>query len=169
MPATQAQTYPDYSEIYVNDFADLLTNEQESNIRADLNELRTETGIEFTVVTIETMGDYGYSGAIEPFATGLFNQWGVGDADRNDGVMMLVSRYDREMRIEVGSGYGRSQGCGDERYHRRRDHSLSSKTMPMPGVSPLGVDSVIRDLTGSSAGRIWRAVLRQSMECADAS
>ena len=108
-PVSFAQTYPDYSEIYVNDFADLLNEAEEDEIRADLKELRQEAGVEFTVVTIENMGQYGHSGPIEPFATGLFNHWGVGDATRNDGVMMLVSRYDREMRIEVGSGYGHSK------------------------------------------------------------
>ncbi len=37
---------------------------------------------------------------------GLFNQWGIGSATRNDGALILVSRSDREMRIEVGSSYG---------------------------------------------------------------
>ncbi|MFD1160238.1 TPM domain-containing protein [Roseovarius aestuarii] len=167
VPATQAQTYPDYSEIYVNDFADLLTNEQESSIRADLNELRTETGIEFTVVTIETMGDYGYSGAIEPFATGLFNHWGVGDADRNDGVMMLISRYDREMRIEVGSGYGSAKDAPVKEIidnviipdFRQDDYAR--------GIAA-GVEVVIYDLTGSRPGeygapfyvKAWNALIR---------
>ncbi len=103
-----AQTFPDYQELYVNDFAALLSAEQESDLRSMLAEIRTERGIEFTVVTIGSISDYGHNGEIEPFATGLFNYWGVGDADRNDGIMMLIARYDRDMRIEVGSGYGSS-------------------------------------------------------------
>ena len=90
-PVAHAQTYPDYSEIYINDYADLLTEEEEDDIRSDLKRLRSDAGVEFTVVTINTMQDFGHNGAIEPFATGLFNHWGVGrchaerwrdDADR---------------------------------------------------------------------------------------
>jgi uncharacterized protein len=97
-----AQDYPDYNETFVNDFGNLLTSVQKAEIRADLKELRDKRDIEFTVVTISRMSDYGHTGPIEPFATGLFNYWGVGNAARNDGVMMLVSRNDRKMRIEVG-------------------------------------------------------------------
>jgi len=59
-----------------------------------------------TVITIPYLSDYNAGPRIEPFATALFNEWGVGNAQRNDGVMILVSRNDREMRIEIGSGYG---------------------------------------------------------------
>ncbi|MEM7270297.1 MAG: TPM domain-containing protein [Pseudomonadota bacterium] len=102
-----AQTYPDYTELYVNDFAGLISEDREDALRKTLRDLRSDDGVEFTVVTIERMSDYGHDGPIEPFATGLFNYWGVGNAERNDGVMLLVSRYDRHMRIELGAGYGR--------------------------------------------------------------
>ncbi|MCP4821121.1 MAG: TPM domain-containing protein [Shimia sp.] len=101
-----AADYPDYDELYVNDFAFLLSSEEEAEIRAKLVELREDHDIEFTVVSIDSMFSYAHNGQIEPFATGLFNHWGVGDATRNDGVMMLVAVNDRLMRIEVGSGYG---------------------------------------------------------------
>jgi hypothetical protein len=42
---------------------------------------------------------------IESFATNLFNAWGIGDAERNDGVLLLVARDDRLVRIELGAGY----------------------------------------------------------------
>ncbi len=150
LPLT-AQTYPDYDEVYVNDFGNLLTIGQESSIRDQLKVLRNETGIEFTVVTIGLMSDYGYVGAIEPFATGLFNYWGVGNAARNDGVMMLVSRYDREMRIEVGSGYGNAKDAPMKRiidktiipYFRQDDYGV--------GIEK-GVAAVIHDLTGAWPG-----------------
>ncbi|MFY0681994.1 MAG: TPM domain-containing protein [Thalassovita sp.] len=107
--ASMAQSYPDYENIYVNDYADLLGSSQESDLISRLSTLRNDHGIEFTVITINRMSDFGHSGAIEPFATGLFNHWGVGDAAKNDGVMMLIARYDRTLRIEVGSGYGTSK------------------------------------------------------------
>jgi uncharacterized protein len=101
-----AQSYPEDQDLYVNDYAELLNDQQESDLRSQLRELRTEEDIEFTVLTVNAMNDYGHNGAIESFATGLFNAWGIGDIDRNDGLLLLVSKNDRELRIEVGSGYG---------------------------------------------------------------
>ncbi|MEL6793919.1 MAG: TPM domain-containing protein, partial [Pseudomonadota bacterium] len=96
--AGQAQTYPDYREVYVNDFADLLDAEREDRVRDMLIEVKDRAGIEFTVVTISRMSDFDWNGEIEPFATGLFNQWGVGDAEENDGVMLL----DPQLPVEAG-------------------------------------------------------------------
>jgi len=104
--SAQAQTYPDFEDLYINDYADILTVAQEQTLRAKLVELKTARDVEFTILTIPSMTDYGHSGAIEPFATGLFNTWGIGNADRNDGVLFLIALNDRKMRIEVGSGYG---------------------------------------------------------------
>lgn len=143
----QAQDFPAYKELYVNDFADLLSTSEEEAVRAKLKALRETHGIEFTVVTIELMSSYGYVGAIEPFATGLFNSWGVGDSRKNDGVMMLISRFDREMRLEVGSGYGSTKNAPMKRIidtvilPEFRNDAYASGIMK-------GVDAVIFDLTG---------------------
>src|SRR5690606_18788505 len=58
-----------------------------------------------TVLTIATRGDYDPSPSIEAFATGLFNAWGIGDASRNDGILVLVATNEREMRLELGAAY----------------------------------------------------------------
>ena len=109
--AAAAQSgYPDHRELEVNDFAGILSAQETERLRGLLRDLRQRTGIEATVVTIESIGDYGTGDrSIESFATGLFNAWGVGDAERDDGVMVLVAVGDRKVRIEVGSGYGSSE------------------------------------------------------------
>lgn len=129
----------------------ILGSEDEQRIRAKLLELREIKGIEFTVVTINSMTNYGHQGPIEPFATGLFNFWGVGNASRNDGVMMLIAKDDREMRIEVGSGYGTAKNVP-------MGNIIDTKITPkfkdgdFTGGIEGGVDAVIRDLTGSWPG-----------------
>lgn len=145
-----AQSFPDPIEIYVNDFGNLLSDRQEAEIRERLRQLREDQRVEFTVVTIRSMAIYDYEGAIEPFATGWFNHWGIGDASRDDGVMMLVSRDDRTMRIEVGRGYGSDLNAPMKRiidetiipYFRRDDY---------PGGILAGTDAVITELTGGAA------------------
>jgi len=157
-----AQNYPMYSELYVNDFADLLPNEDEDRIRSKLIELRENADIEFTVVTINSMRDYGHSGAIEPFATGLFNTWGVGNAQRNDGLMMLVAVDDRRMRIEVGSGYGTSKNVPMGNIIDTEMTPRFKKGDFVGGIEN-GVDAVIKEVTGSWPGEYGQGAIQKTV------
>ncbi|MGL4238030.1 TPM domain-containing protein [Tabrizicola sp.] len=90
----------------VSDFANLLPAAEEAEVRALVQEIRKETGVQVVVVTMEEIEQYGgrYLG-FETYATKLFNEWGIGDAERNDGIMILVAPGDRATRIELGSGF----------------------------------------------------------------
>jgi uncharacterized protein len=103
-----AQTYPSYKSTTVNDYAHLLDAQDEHVLSDRLAQLRRDTGVEMTVVTLASQSFYAPDQTLEQFATGLFNTWGIGDAKRNDGVLVLVLRDDRAMRIELGAGYGRA-------------------------------------------------------------
>lgn len=104
--AAFAQDLPSPISDLVNDFADLIPPSDEERIAQTLQAGRDETGVHVVVVTIESIGDFGGAGQrIEDYAKTLFNSWGIGDAERNDGILILVARSDREMRIALGSGY----------------------------------------------------------------
>ncbi|HVK04654.1 MAG TPA: TPM domain-containing protein [Armatimonadaceae bacterium] len=101
--------YPAARERYVNDYAGVLAPDQERAVRATLADLRRARGIEATVLTVRSIRDYSTGDqTMESFATNLFNTWGIGDRDRDDGVLVLVAVKDRKMRVEVGDGYGRA-------------------------------------------------------------
>lgn len=102
-----AQSYPDYERTTITDSADLLTDAEEAALDARLSGLRSDTGIEFAVLTLPSQIPYAPDETLESFATGLFNHWGIGDATRNDGILVMVLSEDRAMRIELGAGYGR--------------------------------------------------------------
>lgn len=106
--AAFGQIFPDYQSTTVNDFADLLTDQEEAALSAQLTDLRQETGVEMTVLTLATRADYAPEMSMEQFATALFNHWGIGDADRNDGVLVMVLPDDRAIRIELGAAFGRN-------------------------------------------------------------
>lgn len=146
--------YPQYQDLYVNDFAGVMNEETITQVRSILADLRARTGIEAVVVTIQSIRDYGTGDdAIEPFATNLFNRWGVGDATRNDGVMILAAIRDRDIRIEVGAGYDAEMNDEmrevlDENilpYFRRSDYNT--------GLFE-GTRAVIRAVTGEWPERI---------------
>jgi len=102
-----AQVYPDYTSTTVNDFVDLLPPEAEQSVSDKLSALKATNDVEMTLVTLERAANYTGGLSIPDYATELFNTWGIGDATRNDGILILVFKQDREIRIALGSGYGR--------------------------------------------------------------
>ncbi len=103
----KAETYPHYTSTDINDFAGLLVDQDvRDTLRDQLVNLRQDTGIEMTVVTLPSQDDYAPLLTLEDFATNLFNTWGIGDSTRNDGILVLVLPDDRAMRIELGAGFG---------------------------------------------------------------
>lgn len=101
-----AQTYPTYDRTTIIDRADLLSDAQEVALDARLAGLRRDIGIAFAVLTLRSQFPHNAL-SLEDFARGLFDEWGIGDATRNDGILVLVLSEDRAMRIELGAAYGR--------------------------------------------------------------
>lgn len=101
-----AQSIPAPLSDTVNDYADLLPPEDEVALAARLQAARVETGVHVVLVTARSQADHGAAGmAIETFGKAWFNAWGIGDATRNDGILILVLKDDRTMRIALGAGY----------------------------------------------------------------
>ncbi|MCH2043459.1 MAG: TPM domain-containing protein [Saprospiraceae bacterium] len=86
--------------VYVSDFGELLTDEDESQLSVQLRAVDKNSTAQIIVVTVE----YLEGESIENYANKLFNKWGIGDATNNNGVLLLISKRNREMRIEVGYG-----------------------------------------------------------------
>lgn len=85
---------------YVNDFATMLTDDEKQNLETTLANFQQTTSNEIVVVTLPTTEGV----PIEMYANKLFRTWGIGDKDRNNGVLFLIARDDRHMRMEVGYG-----------------------------------------------------------------
>jgi len=85
---------------YVNDFADMLTVEQRQLLETKIGDFEKNSSNELSVVTIPNLG----GDTIENFAVKLFQDWGIGKNKKDNGVLLLIARDDRQMRIEVGYG-----------------------------------------------------------------
>lgn len=106
IPAAAQTQYPDYNDKYVNDFAGVLSQIDADNLTDALTVLDRETGIEMTVVTITSLADYGARNMeLATYAARLFDSWGVGHKEANNGIMVMFSLGDREVWIEMGQGY----------------------------------------------------------------
>ena len=105
-----AQVYPEPLSTTVNDYADMLGDEAEARIAERLDAL-AEDGPQITVVTLSSVQFYANDTEIDAYAAGLFNEWGIGDADANDGVLLLIFRDDRMLRIGTGAGYSDAEAA----------------------------------------------------------
>ena len=88
------------NDFYVNDYADVLSSETEQYIINTNVNLQEQTGAQVVVVTITSLDGK----SIEEYATELFRNFGIGDKEKNNGVLLLCTTGEREFRIEVGYG-----------------------------------------------------------------
>ncbi len=108
----------------LSDYANTLDAAAEGRIAGMLAAVRAETGVHMVVVTLPSIEAYGGQGMrLDAYGKALFNAWGVGDADSNDGILMLVVTDAREVRIALGSGY-------DAVYDGRAARVLSTAVLP---------------------------------------
>ena len=95
-----------FADLYyrMNDSADLLTEDEDNELEASLEELSVRQNFDVTIATIESLESVDYT-SMEAYADDLydFRQFSYG-ADR-DGVLLLVSKGDRKWHIST-CGYG---------------------------------------------------------------
>ncbi len=84
----------------VNDFTGTLTAPQIEALENKLKIFDDSTSNQVAVVLINTTGDY----TVSDVAFQLGRQWGVGNKDKNNGIVLLVAKDDRKVTIQVGYG-----------------------------------------------------------------
>lgn len=85
---------------WVSDMADVIDPAVEQQIDARIFALRAATGHEIAVVTVSDV----QAASPKAFATALFNHWGIGSAERNDGLLVLLVVGQRRLEMETGIG-----------------------------------------------------------------
>lgn len=91
--------YPDYKG-YVNDFAGIINQEDRAVLENLISQIDKKTGAQVAVLTVKDLsGD-----TVENYALKVFEKWGIGQKDKDNGVLFLISQNDRKTRIEVGYG-----------------------------------------------------------------
>jgi len=84
----------------VVDGADLLTPADEERISTRLASLERESGAQVVVLTIPTLD----GNPVEDYAIKVAETWKLGRKGVDDGVVFLIAREERALRIEVGYG-----------------------------------------------------------------
>ena len=88
------------SGIYVQDNAGVFSASVSGYLQSLGRQLDQKTTAQLVVVTVPSL-----KGApLEDYSLQILRQWGIGNKEKNNGVLMLISTGDRKSRIEVGYG-----------------------------------------------------------------
>ena len=145
------------SDFYVLDNSDVLSDNTEGYIIERNKYLFGECGAQICVVTLPTIGD----ADIENFAVDLFNSWGIGDADEDNGLLLLLVTDDEQCWCLQGTGLEITMddayltevlyaNMRDDFYEQRFDQgtrktfdALYQKLCMLYGIDPNGTSSGI--------------------------
>ena len=87
-------------EFFVNDFANIIDSNNERAMLQMGEYLYKSTTAQVVAVTVNSLDGKD----IESYAISLAREWGIGSAEKNNGVLLILALDEREVRIEVGSG-----------------------------------------------------------------
>ena len=84
---------------YVSDHAGVIDAEWRERIRSVCQDLERKTGVEMVVVTVPSLKPYG---SANDYALGLYQKWGIGSAQDEHGVLVLLSVQERQAAVTMG-------------------------------------------------------------------
>jgi len=141
--ALAAPSFPALTGRIVDD-ANIIPPAMEAELDAKLAAQEASTGDQFVVVTLSSLqgydiADYGYQ---------LGRHWGIGQAGRDNGVLLIVAPNEREVRIEVG--YGLEGTLTDALSRIIIDNAILPRFRngDMAGGISAGADDVLKVLAG---------------------
>ena len=85
---------------YVNDVARVMDEPSRAKLEAFLDQLHRKTGVQFAVLTMRT------TAPLDPsdYKVRVFQRWGIGNKEKDDGLLMLVAVAEHQVRFETGYG-----------------------------------------------------------------
>ena len=95
-----ALSIPPKPQSYINDYAGLLSSEAKQKLESALYDFDRETSSQIFVAIFPSMEGE----ALEDFSIRLFDQWKPGTKKNDNGVLLIIFRDERKIRIEVGYG-----------------------------------------------------------------
>lgn len=87
-------------QFFINDYADVIDAETEQYIYDKGKEYNNGGGEQVVVLTLDNIENE----SLEEFSIDVAEEWGIGDREKDNGVLILLVTESRDIRIEVGYG-----------------------------------------------------------------
>jgi uncharacterized protein len=84
---------------YVSDHAAIIDPDWKSRIRSVCQDLERKTGVEMIVVTVPELKPFKTA---DEYATALYQKWGIGTAQDEHGMLVLLALHERQAAVTVG-------------------------------------------------------------------
>lgn len=84
----------------VNDFAAVMSSAEADRLEQLLVAYDDSTSTQIAIVTVRTLDGYD----VADYANRLYEQWGIGQKETNNGILILLALEERKVRIETGYG-----------------------------------------------------------------
>lgn len=107
-----AQDFPAKPNKLVNDYTGTLSVAELQQLEQKLVAFDDSSSTQIAIAVIKSVGEYD----INDYALELGRKWGVGDAKKNNGIMILVALGDRKVSIQTGYGV---EGALPDMYAKR--------------------------------------------------
>ena len=137
---------------YVEDYANVINDNDEQSLNAILQELEQKTGAQYIILTVLSTGGL----PIEQFSIELAEKWKLGQKQKDNGMLFILALNDRRWRFEVGyglEGYITDQYCGRigrevlEPYLKKGDYSRGIYMANLQIIQRIALEAGIK-LTG---------------------
>jgi uncharacterized protein len=130
----------------VNDLAGLLNDAAEQRLEQKLAEIERSTGAQVVVLTLPSLEGEN----LEEYSHRVASTWQLGQKGQDNGVLFLIARDDRKMRLEVG--YGLEAVLPDLASRRILDHVVRPRFRAgdFAGGIEAGVEAIAKSLKGES-------------------
>ena len=126
----------------VIDNANIIPDAEEAALNAKLEALETQSQRQVVVVTLPSLQGY----EISDYGYRLGREWGLGDAERNDGAILIVAPEERKVRIEVGYGLEPVLTDGLSALIIQQQILPRFRDNDYPGGIEVGTDAIIQQL-----------------------
>ena len=85
---------------YVNDYADMISPETKNSLEAELQKFEVTDSTQIVVLTVPSLEGED----LEGFSIRVADAWKIGQKLKDNGVVLLVAKEEKKIRIEVGRG-----------------------------------------------------------------
>lgn len=143
-----AELFPPKPEpaVYVHDYAGWLSSSEKNMLEQKIRAYHDSTTTQIVVMIRTDIGDYDKAS----YAFELGNRWGIGRADKDNGVVMLIKTEAPERGIFIATGYGTEGALPDITAGRIIRNTMSPffrQSQYYQGINA-GVDEIIQALQG---------------------
>ncbi|MGE8722708.1 TPM domain-containing protein [Leptospira terpstrae] len=131
----------------VMDHAGILSEATITKLESDLKQFEADTSNQIAVYTTPSLHEEN----IEEVAIEIFDEWKLGQKNKNNGVLLLIAPNERKMRIEVGRGLEGALTDIQAKQIIRNEIRPSFKSGDMDGGVIAGVNSIMAAIRGEYA------------------